>query len=109
MTRRVDLLSKPSSAARFAHRGLSIFLFAKYPRRRGLQEGSITCHDPQVSIIEPPRSFVPLPPSLPVFDNGERSLFPENDYADWKVRGGLAMRPEMKREMRLREARLGSS
>lgn len=55
-------------------------------------------------------SFVPLSdPSCIVSDNGERSLFPENDYADWKVREDLAVYLEMKGEMRLRKARLHSS
>lgn len=68
----------------------------------GCRRAPLPCHDPQVSITRaPPRSF--SPPSSTVSDNGERSLFPENDYADWKVRGGLAVRSEMKGETRLRE------
>jgi len=62
-------------------------------------------HDPQISITRasPPFFHPPLGPFSSVSDNSERSLFPENDYADWKVRD-LAVRFEMKGEMRLREA-----
>ncbi|TGZ43187.1 hypothetical protein DBV15_07982 [Temnothorax longispinosus] len=69
-----------------------------------LREGSITCSTTrkfQSCAPLPLRSFVPLSDLFSsVFDNGERSLFPESDYADWKVRGGLAVYLEMKEEMR---------
>jgi len=106
MTRHVDLLSKPLSTAHFV-RNFSIFLFAKSTSTWVVGELHYVLHDPQVSITRasPPFFHPPLRPFFPsVSDNSERSLFPENDYADWKVREDLAVRFEMKGEMRLREA-----